>query len=221
MKPGVSTSTTSGSPNALQVRTKRAPFGAGVGVEHAAEVARLVGDHADRRARRGARSRRRCCAPSAARHSSRRPPSTMPRDRRRARRRPCARRPARPRPGRSRPGSARAPARRRAPRDAGGRWSSRSRTSSAASRRRSATKCATPLRSCTLRPPSSAALTSSPMTSRTTAGAGEEHARALGHHDEVGQRGRVGAAAGATRRRSPRSAGRGPTARRARGRCAP
>ena len=37
-------------------------------------------------------------------------------------------------------------------------------------RRRSATKCATPLRSWTLWPPSSAALTSSPMTSRTTAG---------------------------------------------------
>ncbi len=45
--PGVSTSTTSGRPNASQVRTNRAALRGRLGVEHAAEVARLVGDDAD------------------------------------------------------------------------------------------------------------------------------------------------------------------------------
>ena len=46
--PGVSTSTTSGIPNALQLLDEaRALLRAGR-VEHAAQIARLVGDHADR-----------------------------------------------------------------------------------------------------------------------------------------------------------------------------
>ena len=55
---------------------------------------------------------------------------------------------------------------------------------------------ATPLLPWTLGPPSSSMVISSPIASGTTLGPGQEHPRVLGHHDEVGQRRRVGAAAG-------------------------
>ena len=44
----MSTSTTSGRPNELQVRTNLARLLRGLGVDHATEIPRLVGDHADR-----------------------------------------------------------------------------------------------------------------------------------------------------------------------------
>ena len=55
-------------------------LGAGVGVEHAAQVAAAGWRSRRPRGRRAARSRRRRCAPSAATNSSRRPPSTSAAD---------------------------------------------------------------------------------------------------------------------------------------------
>ena len=143
-------------------------LGAGVGVEHAAEVARLVGDDADGAALEAgepahdvARPARRPLEQAAAVDDALDDVAhvvdaalVVGHGRRTGR--ACSARPS---------GSA-AGGRRSWP--AGGR-AGRARASPRA-RRTGTTKWATPLRSWTLGPPSSAALTSSPITSRTTPG---------------------------------------------------
>ena len=76
-----------------------------------------------------------------------------------------------------------------------GRYESSSRTRKIDSASSSATNWQTPLRSWTLCPPSSAELTCSPSTSATTPGPVRNMLALLGHHHEVRERGRVGAAA--------------------------
>ena len=72
----MSTSTSSGIPKQVAGAHEARRLLRGVDVEHAAEVARLVGDDPDRAARRGGRTRTRRCAPSAGEISSSRPPSS-------------------------------------------------------------------------------------------------------------------------------------------------
>ena len=119
---------------------------------------------------------------------------------------------ARSRRARRRPGAARAGtaarrvapagrpasgARRRRRRSRCGRWSSRSRTSRRRRRRRRRRRAGR--RRCARAPAGRRARPRRrprPCTSRTTPGPVRNIARALGHHDEVGERRRVGAAAG-------------------------
>ena len=156
MKPGVSTTTISGIPNELQSRHEPRRLLRAVGVEHAAEVARLVGD--DRRpggpsiranavtmlrAQRGAQLEQRARVDDPAERVAHVvDPARLGR--------------ARPRPGRRSPA---APARRERQRLAGaltaGRRAGRARAAAALGSSGS-TRWQTPLRSCTRGPPSSA-----------------------------------------------------------------
>ena len=193
-KPGVSTRTTSGSPKrAAAVHEAGGLLGRG-GVDDPAQVARLVGDHAHRPAVDAgeggdhvARPARRDLEQAAAVRQSGGP--------RRARRRPCGPRRARTRQGH------RARARRRARAPGGGRPTAAGGPAGRGRppplpRRRAAVRWQTPLRECTRGPPSSSLRDGLAGHLLDHSGAGQEHARALGHHHEVGQGGGVGAAPG-------------------------
>ena len=193
----MSTSTTSGRPKRSQRSTNHAPFCEDSASRQPPRCLRLVGDDADRRARRCGRSRRPGCAPSAARARAARRRRSAAR-RRRARRRPRARARGGPRRGRPEPGrpAGRAAAR-RPPWTAGGPATARTSLGRVhvVGRRRGARRRCAP---CTFGPPSSEAVTRSRVTASTTARAGEEHLRVgAGHDREVAERRRVRRAAGA------------------------
>ena len=168
MKPGVST--TRDQRHAEQVAGAHEARGLlrRLGVEHAADVARLVGDDADRAAVDPGPGADDVARPALAVLEQ---PAVVdePLERRRGRRRPCAGRRARRR--RDRPAAAAAArAIGSASPAADGSRPSRSRAIRAASASSSATMWQTPLAAWTLAPPSAIASTSSPMTSRTTPG---------------------------------------------------